>query len=76
MSEKVMTKKFQLDYEDVQKFFEAYDYHSTDGWLTEILNGNIDTEKMRKAIFCFSIDEHEKCQKFVDEMFKEKWWEK
>ena len=29
-------------YESVCEFFEHYDYHSSDGWLTEILNENID----------------------------------
>ena len=72
-------KKSKLDvavcYESVCEFFEHYDYHSSDGWLTEILNGNIDLNIMRKAILKHAEGEYEVCQMLVDEMHIHKWWE-
>jgi hypothetical protein len=42
----------------------------------EILNGNIDLELMRKAIQSHAKGDSAECQMYVDDMFKEKWWDK
>ena len=56
--------------EPVKSIFDEYDYHGGVGWLTEIINGNIDVGLLKKAVI-----EHEKgnldaCQKYVDQMQK------
>jgi len=70
------TKKIQLDMNSVEEFFDEYDHSGHIGWLQEILNGNIKIEIMRKAVISHSVGNKEKCQKFVDDMFVTKWWEK
>jgi len=70
------TKKLQLDMDMVEEFFNEYDYWGSVGWLTEIANGNIDLELLRKAIWCHSVDNKAECQSLVDDMFITKWWDK
>ena len=70
------TKKLQLDMDMVEEFFNEYDYWGNVGWLTEIANGNIDLELLRKAIWCHSVDNKAECQSLVDDMFITKWWDK
>ena len=48
-----MDKNVNID--DVDNFFDEYDYHGGVGWLTEIINGNIDVGLLKKAVI-----EHEK----------------
>ena len=74
--EKQITKKLMLDMDQVDAFFEEYDYWGSIGWLTEIVNGNIDLDLMRQAIWCHSVDNKAECQQLVDDMFIVKWWEK
>ena len=64
-----MDKNVNID--DVDNFFDEYDYQGGVGWLTEIINGNIDVGLLKKAVI-----EHEKgnldaCQKYVDQMHKQ-----
>jgi hypothetical protein len=73
---KQITKKLELDIDQVDEFFEEYDHWGSIGWLTEIVNGNIDLDLMRQAVWCHSVGNNEKCQKLVDKMFITKWWEK
>ena len=70
------TKELQLDMDMVEEFFNEYDYWGNVGWLTEIANGNIDLELLRKAIWCHSVDNKAECQSLVDDMFITKWWDK
>ena len=70
------TKIFNIDSDDVTNFLEDYDYWGGDGWVTEILNQNIDLELMRKAVISHSFGNKEECQKYIDDMFITKWWEK
>jgi hypothetical protein len=70
------TKIFNIDSDDVTNFLEDYDYWGGDGWVTEILNQNIDLELMRKAVISHSVGNKEECQKYIDDMFITKWWEK
>jgi|TARA_R110002012_G_scaffold155053_1_gene315904 hypothetical protein len=70
------TKIFNIDSDDVTNFLEDYDYWGGDGWVTEILNQNIDLELMRKAVISHAVGNKEGCQKYVDDMFIKKWWEK
>ena len=37
-----MTKLKHLDMADVEDFLNHYDYWGGDGWISEILNNNID----------------------------------
>lgn len=69
------TKIFNIDSDDVTNFLEDYDYWGGDGWVTEILNQNIDLELMRKAVISHAVGNKEGCQKYVDDMFIKKWWE-
>ena len=69
------TKKIHIDSEDVTNFLEEYDYWGGDGGVTEILNGNIDLELMRKAVISHSVGNKAECQRCVDDMFIKKWWE-
>ena len=69
------TKIFNIDSDDVTNFLEEYDYWGGDGWVTQILNGNIDLELMRKAVICHSVGNKAECQQYVDDMFGTKWWE-
>ena len=71
-----VTKKIHFDMNTIEEFFEEYDYWGSIGWLTEIANGNLDLELMRKAIWCHSVGNKEECQQLVDDMFVTKWWEK
>ena len=73
---KPINKELMLDMDQVDAFFEEYDYWGSIGWLTEIVNGNIDLDLMRQAIFCHSVDNKAECQQLVDDMFIVKWWEK
>jgi len=61
-------------FESVSEFFDNYDYHSPEGWLTEILNNNIDLNIMRKAVLHHAEGKFESCQVLVDEMHIHKWW--
>ena len=54
---------------------DNYDYHSPEGWLTEILNGNIDLNIMRKAILHHAEANFKSCQVLVDEMHKHNWYQ-
>lgn len=63
-----------LDMADVEDFLNDYDYWGGDGWIAEILNGNIDLELMRKAILHHAEGKFESCQVLVDEMHIHKWW--
>ena len=69
------TKKIHIDFECVTNFLEEYDYWGGDGWVTEILNGNIDLELMRKAVISHSVGNRAEGQQSVDDMFIKKWWE-
>jgi len=73
---KQITKKIMLDMDQVENFFEEYDYWGSIGWLTEIVNGNIDLELLRKAIWCHSVNNKAESRQLVDDMFIVKWWEK
>ena len=73
---KPLNKKQMVDMDQVEQFFDEYDYWGSIGWLTEITNGNIDLKLLRKAILFHSINDKEECQKLVDDMFIVKWWEK
>ena len=72
---KQITKTLQLDIDQVENFFEEYDHEGSIGWLTEIINGNIDLDLMKQAIWCHSVDNKAECQQLVDDMFITKWWE-
>jgi hypothetical protein len=74
--DKPITKKLELDFDQVELFLNKYDYWGGDGWVLELLNGNIDLDLMRQAVWCHSVGNNEKCQKLVDKMFIAKWWEK
>ena len=69
-------QKTHLDMADVEDFLNDYDYWGGDGWIAEILNGNIDLELMQKAIRSHAKGHTAECQMYVDDMFKEKWWDK
>ena len=69
-----MDKNVNID--DVDNFFDEYDYWGSIGWLIEIVNGNIDLKLLRKAIWCHSVNNKAECQQLVDDMFIVKWWEK
>jgi len=73
---KQLNKKQMVDMDQVEQFFDEYDSWGSIGWLTEIVNGNIDLKLLRKAILFHSINDKEECQKLVDDMFIVKWWEK
>tara|TARA_R100000773_G_scaffold42856_2_gene40541 strand:- start:722 stop:949 length:228 start_codon:yes stop_codon:yes gene_type:complete len=73
---KPINKKQMVDMDQVEQFFDEYDSWGSIGWLTEIVNGNIDLKLLRKAILFHSINDKEECQKLVDDMFIVKWWEK
>ena len=73
---KPITKKLMLDMDQVEQFFDEYDYWGSIGWLTEIVNGNIDLELLRKAIWCHSVGNTEETEKLAKDMFIVKWWEK
>jgi hypothetical protein len=75
MSEPI-NKKQMLDMDQVENFFDEYDHHGSIGWLQEILNGNIDLEIMRKAIWSHSAGNTEETEKLAKDMFIVKWWEK
>tara|TARA_A100001388_G_scaffold106934_2_gene78404 strand:- start:1577 stop:1804 length:228 start_codon:yes stop_codon:yes gene_type:complete len=62
-------------FESVCEFFDNYDYHSPEGWLTEILNGNIHLTIMRKAILHHAEGNFKSCQVLVDEMHKHNWYQ-
>ena len=62
-------------FESVCEFFDNYDYHSPEGWLTEILNGNIHLNIMRKAILHHAEGNFKSCQVLVDEMHKHNWYQ-
>ena len=62
-------------FESVCEFFDNYDYHSPEGWLTEILNGNIHLTIMRKAILHHAEGNFKSCQVLVDEMHKHNWFQ-
>ena len=53
------TKIFNIDSDDVTNFLEDYDYWGGDGWVTEILNQNIDLELMRKAVISHAVGNKE-----------------
>jgi len=72
---KQATKKIYIDSEDVTNFLEEYDYWGGDGWVTEILNENINLDLMRKAVISYSVGNKAQCQQYVDDMFITKWWE-
>ena len=77
--QKLLHKSLQdgvLDIDAVENFFEEYDHHGSIGWLQEILNGNINLDLMRQAIWCHLIGNKTKCQRLVDDMFIVRWWEK
>ena len=69
-------QKTHLDMADVEDFLNDYDYWGGDGWIAEILNGNIDLQLMQKAIRSHAKGDTAECQMYVDDMFKEKWWDK
>jgi|TARA_R110002072_G_scaffold68972_1_gene167512 hypothetical protein len=73
---KPITKKLMLDMDAVENFFEEYDHAGSIGWLQEILNGNIDLEIMRKAIWAHSVGNTKETEKLANDMFIVKWWEK
>ena len=72
---KQATKKIYIDSEDVTNFLEEYDYWGGDGWVTEILNENINLDLMRKAVISYSVGNKAQCQQYVDDMFITKWGE-
>ena len=73
---KPITKKLMLDMDQVENFFDDYDHAGSIGWLQEILNGNIDLEIMRKAIWAHSVGNTKETEKHAIDMFIVKWWEK
>ena len=62
---KPINKKLMLDMDQVENFFDEYDYYGSIGWLQEILNGNIDLEIMRKAIWSHSVGNTEETEKLA-----------
>ena len=65
-----------LDMDQLENFFDDYDHAGSIGWLQEILNGNIDLEIMRKAIWSHSVGNTKATEKYAVDMFIVKWWEK
>ena len=73
---KPINKKLMLDMDQLENFFDDYDHAGSIGWLQEIINGNIDLEIMRKAIWSHSAGTTIQTEKHVVDMFIVKWWEK
>ena len=71
-----MTNPKHLDMADVEDFLNHYDYWGGDGWISEILNNNIDLKLMREAVTKLSQGKEAECQALVDDMFINKWWDK
>ena len=63
-----MDKNVNID--DVENFFEEYDHAGSIGWLQEIINGEYDLGLLRKAINEHAKGNKDKCQKYVDQIFK------
>ena len=73
---KQITKNLMLDMDQLENFFDDYDHAGSIGWLQEIINGNIDLEIMRKAIWSHSVGNTKATEKYAVDMFIVKWWEK
>ena len=73
---KDITKILTLDMDQLENFFDDYDHAGSIGWLQEIINGNIDLEIMRKAIWSHSVGNTKATEKYAVDMFIVKWWEK
>lgn len=72
-----MSKKTKhLDMVAVEEFLDRYDYWGADGWVSEILNDNINLNLMREAVVKLAEGKEAECQSLVDDMFIKKWWEK
>lgn len=61
------TNNQKITYNMIRTFTENYDHQDSDGYLFDILNGNIDVEKMKSFILK---NNNETIVRDIDEIYK------